>query len=365
MARALPTWLGLTVVAGVVMGGNGMSARDVVAVASAPRPMVVLGLAWLLLSVASVRAAFGGGGVAYLRSLPGGGAWNVVAVVAMALVAHLPWGLLWSIGAGPMKGAAAWGAMATLSLLVVGAGVRVAQRPRAVPAWRSPWRALVGVLVRGLTRKRASALIAGAGVAAIGGAFAALVIGHEARDAHDAAIIAGTCAALAVSGALIAATAAIAEADRQVAWLAGAAAVPVGTRRLASAAVLGTIGVMAGLVATAAARAVAPLSTELLGAVAAAHVMVGLGSGLGAVEIAARSKRDDGDRAGTQRGEGANHLGAGDGGAGGRIDGGRIVAGMLVLGVIALVAIASLRGGGLVAFVAVGAGIAAGGGQRT
>ncbi len=369
MARALPTWLGLAIVAGVTMGGNGMSPRDVVDLASAPRPLLVLGGAWLLLSVASVRAAFAAPGTGYLRSLPGGAGWEVASVVAMSVVAHLPWGVLWLLGAGPARGAAVWAAMAVVSLLIVGGVLRLsAARPRSVPRWRGPLRALIGVLGRGLVRRRASAMIAGAGVAAIGGAFAALVIGHEARSASDAAIISGTCAALAIAGALIAATSTVAEADRQVSWLAETAAVPDSTRRAARAIVLGACGVLAGLVATAAARAVTCMPGDQLAGTALAHVLVGLGLGLGAVEVADRARRAVSHKRGGVRhagdGDEQHALGFSDGGAGGRIDGGRVVAGMMLLGMLALLSLAALRDLGLVAFLAVGAGLAAGAGVR-
>jgi hypothetical protein len=331
-ARAVPTWLGVAIVAGVVMGGNGLYPRDVIALASSSvRAVAVLAGAWLLLTAAAVRVGFGAPGAAYLRSLPGGPRWHGFAIVVCAALVHAPWALVWFAGGGAARGAAAWAGMTAASLVVVAGGAVLAV-PAREPWWASPWRALVGAHVRALARRRVSALAAGAGMAALGGAFAALVIGHEAIDARGAAIISGACGALALAASLIAATAAVAEADRQVEWLAVAAAVPGGTRRLARAIVLGGLGAMAALVATGATAAVASLPAAQLGATAATNATLGLGLGLGAVEVSARAR-----------------------------DGGRVVIGMLLLGITALVLIGLFSLLGVAAFLAIGLGLAAGG----
>ena len=125
-----------------------------------------------------------------------------------------------------------------------------------------------------------------------------------------------------------------------------ASAVAPSTRRASSALVLAVLGVGAGLVATGAAVAVAPLSPAMLGAVVATHAAIGLGLGLAAVEVGARARRIDvasGGRA---------------------IDGARVVVGLLLVGIVGLVAIGLFREGGVAAFVAIGAGAAAGGRSR-
>jgi hypothetical protein len=331
-ARAVPTWLGVAIVAGVVMGGNGLYPRDVIALASSSvRAVAVLAGAWLLLTAAAVRVGFGAPGAAYLRSLPGGPWWHAFAIVVCAALVHAPWALVWFAGGGAARGAIAWAGMTAVSLVLVAGGAALAVPARA-PRWASPWRALVGAHVRGLRRRRVSALAAGAGMAALGGAFAALVIGHEALFARDAAIICGACGAVALAAALMAATAAVAEADRQVEWLAVAAAVPGGTRRIARAIVLAGLGAAAALVATAATAAVGAMPAALLGAAALANVVLGVALGLGAVEVSARAR-----------------------------DGGGVVIGMLLLGVLALVLVGFFGLGGIAAFLAIGAGLAAGG----
>ncbi len=344
--RAAPTWAGVAIVAGVVMGGNGLAPADAVEIASSSvRALAVLGGAWLLLAVASVRVAFDAPGAAYLRALPGGVVAERAAIAVAAAGVHAPWGALWLLGGGVGRGLAAWAAMTLLSLVVAGIAGKLGRAPR-VPRWTSPVGAMAGVHVRSLVRRRASALVTGAGLAALGGAFAALVIGHEARDARDAIVVAGAVASIALAASLVAAATAVTESDRSIGWMTAASAVAPSTRRASSALVLAVLGVGAGLVATGAAVAVAPLSPAMLGAVVATHAAIGLGLGLAAVEVGARARRIDvasGGRA---------------------IDGARVVVGLLLVGIVGLVAIGLFREGGVAAFVAIGAGAAAGGRSR-
>jgi hypothetical protein len=374
--RAAPTWAGVAIVAGVVMGGNGLSPSDVVVLAtSSVRALVVLGLSWLLLSSAAVRVAFDAPGASYLRALPGGPLWERVAIVVAATIVHTPWGILWLAGGGALGGPAdgalggpadgalggpadalgemtgvvygiaAWAAMTAASLALVALAGRFVRAPR-VPTWRGALGAMAGVHARSLTRRRVSALVTGAGLAALGGAFAALVIGHEAQTARDAIVVSGAVASIALAASLIAAATAISESDRQLSWLAAASSIAPSTRRASTAIILGALGIIAGLLATAAAAAVVPLSTTMLLAVIGTNAAIGLGAGLAAVEVGARARRIDvasGGRA---------------------VDGSSVVVGLLVVGVIGLVAIGVFHELGVAAFVAIGAGAAAGGRSR-
>lgn len=323
-----------------------MSPGDAVALASSStRALVVLGAAWLLLSCAAVRVAFDAPGAGYLRALPGGPMWERVAIGVAAAVVHAPWAVLWFLGGGPLPGLLAWTAMTSASLALDAVAGRFVRAPR-VPRWKSTIAAMAGVHARSLTRRRVSALIAGAGLAALGGAFAALIIGHEAQNARDAIVVSGAVASIALAASLVAAATAVSESDRQLGWMAAATAASPSTRRASSAIVLGTIGVAAGLVATGAAAAVVSLSTPMFAAVIGTHTAIGLGAGLAAVEVGVRARRIDAA-------------------SGGRaVDGSRVVVGLLLVGVIGLVAIGLFRELGVAAFVAIGAGAAVGGRSR-
>ena len=344
--RAAPTWAGVVIVAGVVMGGNGMSPADAVDLASSSgRALAVLGAAWLLLSCAAVRVAFDAPGAAYLRALPGGPVGEKTTIVVAAAVVHAPWAVLWFAGGGALRGVAAWAGMTVASLVLVAGAGRFVRAPRT-PRWKSPIGAMAGVHARSLARRRLSALVTGAGLAALGGAFAALVIGHEAHNARDAIVVSGAVASIAIAASLIAAATAVSESDRQLGWLAAATAIAPSTRRASCAIVLGSLGIAAGLMATAAAAAVAPLSATMLVAIVGTHALIGLGAGLAAVEVGVRSRRID--------------VASGERG----VDGSRVVVGLLFVGTIGLVAIGVFHELGVPAFVAIGAGAAAGGRSR-
>lgn len=345
-ARALPTWLGVAILAGVVMGGNGLAPADAVALAtSSPRALAVLGGAWLLLSSAAVRLAVDAPGAAYLRALPGGPARERLAIVVVAAAVHLPWAGLWLAGAGAGPAAGAWLGMTAASLApALAAAAALGRRATVAPRWRGPVRALAGVHARDVVRRRSSALVAGAGVAALAGAFAGLMIGHEARDARDAVILAGAVAPLGLAVALAAATVAVADSAQRLRWLTAAAALPGAPPRLAQAVVFGGLGLAAAGVATLAAVAVAPLAGATVAAVAATHALVGLGTGLAAVEVGARA--------------------AGGAEAAARVDGGRVVVGLVLVGVVGLVLVGLFRAPGVAVFALVGVGLVAGGGRR-
>jgi hypothetical protein len=339
-------WAGVAIVCGVVMGGNGMSPDDAIALASSStRALLVLGAAWLHLSCAAVRDASAEPGRANLRALPGGPAYERVAIALAAAAVHVPWAVLWFLGGGAARGTVAWLAMTVASLLlVVGAG-RFARAPRT-PRWSTALGAIAGVHARSLTRRRMSALVTGAGLAALGGAFAALVIGHEAESARDAVVISGAVASIALAASLVAAATAVSESDRQLGWLSSASAVAPATRRAGVALVLGALGIAASLAATLASAAVASLSPAMFAAVIATNAAIGLGTGLASVEVGARARKIDVP-------------------SGGRAtDGSRVVVGLLLVGVIGLVSIGVFRELGVLVVLAIGAGAAAGGRSR-
>lgn len=339
MLRAVPTWMGLAVVAGVTMQGNALGAGDLVELARAStRALLVMAAAWLLLSAAAVRAAFEAPGAAYLRALPGGPRLEPVAIAAVVAVAHAPWAAMWLAGGGVGVGALAWAAMIVVSVVIaIGAG-RFERAPRT-PRWRSALTALIGVHVRTMSRRRRAVLLAGAGLAAVGGVLGGLLIGHGELDGEVAAIAIAVAAAIAVPAALAAPTTAAARSDRELAWLVAASGREAGLRRLALATVLAVTGLAAGVIVAATALAIAtpPMATTM--AVLGAAAAVGLALGLGALAAARWADRGD------------------------RIDGGRVVVALIGQAIAAVTLIGLFDAVGIAAVMAGGVAFALGGGR--
>jgi hypothetical protein len=286
MVRAVPTWIGLAIVAGVTMQGNALTAADLVAIArSSTRALLVMAAAWLLLAASSVRAALEAPGAPYLRALPGGPTLAPVAIAVIAAVAHLPWAALWLAGGGAAAGALAWTAMVAVSLAIALAGGRLERSPRA-PRWRGPIGALAGVHLRTLVRRRRAVLVAGAGLAATGGLLGGLLIDRNGLAGAVAAIAIGVASAIATPAAIAAATTVAARSDRELAWLVAASGAGAGARRAALALVLAGTGFAAGALVGGAALAIAtpPLPTALV--VLASAAAVGLSLGVGALAAA-------------------------------------------------------------------------------
>jgi hypothetical protein len=92
----------------VVFSPSGMRARDLVhAMATSPALRVVLWASWLLLAAPATCAAFDAPGAITLRSLRLPRAPRLAALLALASVVHLPWGVLFARGAGVLEAAGA------------------------------------------------------------------------------------------------------------------------------------------------------------------------------------------------------------------------------------------------------------------
>lgn len=337
MVRAVPTWMGLGVVAGVTMQGNAVTAGDLVALArSSPHVLAVMAGAWMLLAASAVRAAIDPPGARYLRALPGGPRLEGAAIAVVVAAAHLPWAAMWLAGGGPAAAAVAWTAMIAGSLvIVVGAG-RLERAPRA-PRWRGAGAALIGVHVRTLTRRRRAVLIAGAGLAATGGLLGGLLIDRGALTGAVAAIAIAVAAAIAVPAALAAATTAAARSDRELAWMVAASGRAPGLRRGALAAVLAGTGLAAGAIVAATALAVATPAAGTALAVLGAALAVGLSLGLGALAAARWGARRD------------------------RVDGGRVVVALIGQAIAAVTLVGLFDVAGIAAVAAGGVTLALGG----
>lgn len=337
LVRAVPTWMGLGVVAGVTMQGNAMTAADLVAVArSSPRALSVMAAAWLLLSASAVRAALEAPGASYLRALPGGPRVEPAAIAVVVAVAHLPWAAMWLAGGGVGPALVAWAAMGAASLVIVVGAARLERAPRA-PRWRGALAALVGVHARTLTRRRRAVLVAGAGLSATGGLLGGLLIDRGGLDGAVAAIAIAVAAAIAVPAAIAAATTAVARSDRELAWLVAAGGRTPGLRRLALAIVLAATGLAAGAVVAGAALAIASPPPATAGILVGAALAVGLALGLGALAAARWASRPD------------------------RVDGGRVVVALIGQAIAAVTLIGLFDVVGLAAVGALGVTFALGG----
>ncbi len=108
LRRALPTYLGLFVVAVILFAGNGVRSSDVVALAMASPPTRVgLLAAWLLMALPAARALIAAPSAFLIRTWPIPRARLLGVTTAMLVLVELPWLLLWFKGGGVVPGLAA------------------------------------------------------------------------------------------------------------------------------------------------------------------------------------------------------------------------------------------------------------------
>src|SRR5215831_21351607 len=92
LRRALPTYLGLFVVAVILFTGNGVRSSDVVALALASPPSRVgLLAAWLLLALPAARALIAAPTAFLIRTWPIPRAHLLGVTTAMLVLIELPW----------------------------------------------------------------------------------------------------------------------------------------------------------------------------------------------------------------------------------------------------------------------------------
>ncbi len=141
LRRALPTYLGLFVVAVILFAGNGVRSSDVVALARASPP-TRLGLlaAWLLLALPAARALIAAPSAFLIRAWPIPRARLLAITTAMLVLVELPWLLLWFKGGGVVAG------LAATALALGGHGLLLA-RPRGSAEVAAALLWLVGVAI--------------------------------------------------------------------------------------------------------------------------------------------------------------------------------------------------------------------------
>jgi hypothetical protein len=153
LRRALPTYLGLFVVAVILFAGYGVRSADVVALAlGSPPTRIGLLAAWLLLALPAARALIAAPSAFLIRTWPIPRARLLGVTTAMLVPVELPWLLLWFKGGGVLVG------LAATAIALGGHGLLLA-RPRGAAETAAARRWLIAVAI--LSRP-AAALVAGA-----------------------------------------------------------------------------------------------------------------------------------------------------------------------------------------------------------
>src|SRR5688572_5176531 len=126
--RALPLYLGVWIVANVLLEGNGVRPADVVARLSQSVTDRTLAYAvWVVVSMPAVRALLATPSSHFLRTLPVP-RWQVLICLAGGLLlAELPWAYLWLRGGGLGPGLAHVAAAVGVSTLLLGRLARAAE----------------------------------------------------------------------------------------------------------------------------------------------------------------------------------------------------------------------------------------------
>ncbi|MEY2931370.1 MAG: hypothetical protein RL033_2119 [Pseudomonadota bacterium] len=149
--RALPLYLGVLIVASVLMEGSGVRPTDVVDdLLHSRRDCALAYGVWTIVSVPAIRALLTAPSSFVLRTLPVP-RWQVLGLLAVGLLlAELPWAYLWIRGGGLLLGLAhVVAALALATLLLAGPSRRVEQLAAAllvlVLGLSPPWLVLLGV----------------------------------------------------------------------------------------------------------------------------------------------------------------------------------------------------------------------------
>lgn len=150
--RALPLYLGLWIVANVLLEGNGMRPADLVARwTQSPADRALAYAAWTIVSLPAVHALLTNPASFFLRVLPVPRWQTLGCLGAGVLLAELPWAYLWLRGGGLALGLAHVSAAIALATLLL---TRLARPREALAAallllalWAAPWPVLLLVSV--------------------------------------------------------------------------------------------------------------------------------------------------------------------------------------------------------------------------
>lgn len=308
LRRALPTYLGLFVLAVIFFAGYGVRSSDVVALAQgSPPTRIALLAAWLLLALPGARALIEAPSAFLIRTWPIPRARLLGVTTAMLVLIELPWLLLWFKGGGVVAGTAATvlalgghglllarprGAAEIAAALLWLVAVAILSRPalallasapalvlavrrafiaapersgvrrtgRWVRAGRSTVVAMTEMHLATIVRAQRPALLRAIWFTAGGTLLAGLVTANNGITEPDQVrAIWRTAAALAIGWGAAGLVGGIQRALRQAAWLLDVHGVPAFTRRFASALALAGLGAILGAIAGATLGQVSPL----------------------------------------------------------------------------------------------------------
>lgn len=144
LRRALPTYLGLFMLAVIFFAGNGVRSSDLVALAQgSPPSRIAMLAAWLLLALPGARALIAAPSAFLIRTWPIPRAHLLGVTTAMLVLVELPWLLLWFKGGGAIAGTAA-------TVLALGGHGLLLARPRGAAEIAAAllWLVAVAVLSR-------------------------------------------------------------------------------------------------------------------------------------------------------------------------------------------------------------------------
>lgn len=252
--RAVATWLGCTIIGGLLFGPTAMRPSDLTELAlHDPGIGVVLAGTWMLLFVPTARLIVRPR-VGFLYSLPGDPRLAQVVGALSLLVLQLPWLALWLAGEGAVGG------IVIAATTIVAAGLARWQPPQRrprFPIWGGPGRALWAIHVRALRRRAGDAIVRGTGLAVIAGLAGGLFVRNNQLAGTDAAVMAASVIAVLAIPAQLGAGQAAFTTHRETAWLAASTGISRTTRIATLVAAVAGIHVVIAAIASVAAMALA------------------------------------------------------------------------------------------------------------
>lgn len=253
--RALPVWIGCSIVWALLFGPTAMRPSDLTGLALADAGVgATLVAIWLLMFVPVARLIVRPPSAGYLATLPGDprAAWLVASAALLWL--QLPWLLLWVVGAGIHGAALVAGSTAIVVLL---ARWQPPRRRGRAPSWRTAGRALRAIYGTALVRRAGDTLVRGAGLAVLAGLAAGLLVRNNRLSGQSAGLLGASVIVVVLIPAQIAPALAMLAAHRETAWLAQAYGIAPRTRLGALASLVVGVHLVAASIAVLAAMLIA------------------------------------------------------------------------------------------------------------